>query len=332
MNDTDGVNMIQTFLDYNRSEAWLLSKAEQIQRLNFDLIVGILRGGAFPAVVLSHATHVPVAFMRFDREQGVPSWDSAGYEATPGKKILLCDDFAGSGVTLLRCLAWLEANRCEVQLLTLAYDSLSRLEPEFAMDLRGHKVVFPHERYSVSEKNDVMHANLDCNGLGAMPSDLTLEQWAYDLDGVFLPDVPEAAYEQDLQHAIRTRHAMPKDPMCPPVRDGAYIITGRPDEDEALTLAWLRRERVPFKRLVMRDSASHEPTATWRHKAEAILRHGVSHFVESCPRQALLVATHCPHVRVMNWDIETGSGIWVSAFRSETDPVDPQKSRADHQR
>lgn len=304
-----------TFLDYNRMETWLLAQTEAVRQWEPHLIVGILRGGAFPAIVLSQATDIPVAFMRFHRQTGTPQWDSQEIAQPAGGRVLLCEDFAGSGVTLTRCLAWLQSRGCDVKVLTLVQDSLSRHQPDMAIDLRGHKVIFPWERYALSEKNRNAYAKLSPEGLGAMPLDRELEQWAYDLDGVFLPDVPEEAYVSDLDTALATRHAMPRHRHIPAIRPDSFIITGRILSDEAMTRAWLAREGIAHARLVLRDDSKYEASKTWQHKAEAILGLGVSHFVESCPRQALAIAAACPHVRVMQWDIATGDGYWITAFR-----------------
>lgn len=306
------------FLDYNRMEAWLLAQAEAVRSWNPTLIVGILRGGAFPATVLSQATDIPVAFMRFNRQTGESWWDSLAMEPQAGMRVLLCEDFAGSGVTLTRCLAWLQAKGCEVKVLTLVHDSLSRHTPDLAIDLRGYKVVLPWERYTLSEKNRSAYAKLSPEGLGFMPADRDLEQWAYDLDGVFLPDVPEHVYETDLDAALETRHAQSIHRHIPDVKHGSYIITGRILSDESMTRTWLEREGIEYVGLVLRDTDKFDAADSWRHKAEAILGLGVSHFVESCPRQAMAIAAACPHVRVMQWDIVTGQGHWITAFKHES--------------
>lgn len=71
-----------------------------------------------------------------------------------GKKILLCEDIAGSGRTLINCKNFLEREGYEVKTLVVAKDWLSASEPDyycFDNQERGKRFIFPWERYRVNE-------------------------------------------------------------------------------------------------------------------------------------------------------------------------------------
>ncbi|MBN3806642.1 phosphoribosyltransferase, partial [Paraburkholderia sp. Ac-20336] len=55
------------------------------------------------------------------------------------------------------------------------------------------------------------------------------------------------------------------------------------------------------------------PAGAAAHKAGAALRAGVTHFVESDPVQALLIAQQAPLLRVIWWDALTRTGMLVGA-------------------
>lgn len=97
---------MQALIEYSftqfESDVLLLSKA--IENEGFDLIVGISRGGLWPAVRLSHLTKIPMVALnyslqdeqRHDHFRGMTS-------AIPNffaKKILIVEDIADTGNTL----------------------------------------------------------------------------------------------------------------------------------------------------------------------------------------------------------------------------------------
>src|SRR5205823_2754664 len=66
--------------------------------------------------------------------------------------------------------------------------------------------------------------------------------YGLDLDGVFLPDVPDAVYRTDIAEAVLRRHGLEPFAALPffsPER--AVVITGRPHADRQRTLEWLAR-------------------------------------------------------------------------------------------
>lgn len=304
------------YLSYDQLDAWLMSQAPAIQNIGAVRVVGVLRGGAFPAISISHLTGLPVSFMSFDRVTGEARWASS--EALPqvGSCVLLCEDFAGSGVTLSRCESFLIEAGLDVKVLTLCFDAKSRKRPDFYMDMGNKKAVLPWERHTLSRKWDVQLSALK-SGLGKTGPDHVYERWGFDLDGVFLPDVAAALYESDLEKAIATRHEHVLHPGAPKPPEDAVFITGRPEQDRALTEKWLSTHGLGGHKLIMRDTRLYDARQTHLHKAAAALREGITHFLESEAEQAAGIAREAPWLRVMLWNVDRGEASWVVASSAD---------------
>jgi len=77
-----------------------------IKQINFvpDYVVGIIRGGAIPAVICSHAFDCPVVLVycsfRDTNIQDYTRLDQISKDAHSGKKVLIIDDIVDSGKTI----------------------------------------------------------------------------------------------------------------------------------------------------------------------------------------------------------------------------------------
>lgn len=314
MDDPMDAGRRTAFLSYDRIESWLHSLGPALRAEGFAMTVGILRGGAFAAVVLSHEIGVPVAFMRFDRASGVASWDSQGVALPPaGTKVLLVEDIAGIGETLVRCRALLEAAGLAVKVLTLAHDSFSRSRPDWSMDYTGFRVIFPWERFALTPAWGEAYRAMEGN-IGDYAPDHSFQLWGFDLDGVFIPDMPMEIYlpdpepgrdERDLHGAILPALAIPP---------GSVIVTGRSFVEEARTLAWLAREGIDMP-VHFRDEAVYAFSSSRiaHYKADRVRELGLTHYVESELSQAVAIAAANPHCRVAHYDLPTQRLTWISA-------------------
>jgi hypothetical protein len=152
-----------------------------------------------------------------------------------------------------------------------------------------------------------------------MANDHEYATYAIDLDGILLPDIPSRRYEADLEAALNERDALqPFDTMPAIDIDNARaVVTGRPITDRARTEAWLERHGFGHLELVMRAPATHDHTSAGAaaHKAQAALRLGITHFIESDPGQAILIAQQAPLLRVIWWDAYARSGVLIGASR-----------------
>jgi len=304
-------------LTYEQLDHWIESLQPALLAEHFTMTLGILRGGAPLALMVSHAVGTPVAFLRYDRGSRAVAWDSTLPVPPAGSKVLVCEDIAGRGFTLVDCIAFLRGHGLEVKTLTGAVDELSRTQPDYAIDARGYFALFPWERQAYTERYREDWARVEAGAASGMADDHEYVTYAIDLDGILLPDVPLARYDEDLDAALAERDALLPFEVLPGIdlKRVRTIITGRPEMDRARTEAWLARHGFGHMQLVMRAPGTHDdsPAGAAAHKAGAALRGGVTHFIESDPVQALLIAQQAPLLRVIWWDAATRTGMLVGA-------------------
>jgi hypoxanthine phosphoribosyltransferase len=304
-------------LTYEQLDQWIESLQPALLAERFTMAVGILRGGAPLALMVSHAAGAPVAFLRYDRQTRRAAWDSTLPMPAAGAKVLLCEDIAGRGYTLLDCIAFLQQHGIVVKTLTGAVDEMSRVQPDYAIDARGYFALFPWERQAYTERYRADWLRVQAGDNPAMADDHEYATYAIDLDGILLPDVPLARYDEDLAAALEERDALLPFDVLPGIdlKNVRMIITGRPETDRARTEAWLARHGFGHMQLMMRTPGTHDesPAGAAAHKAGAALQGGVTHFVESDPVQALLIAQQAPLLRVIWWDAHTHTGMLVGA-------------------
>ncbi|MCL6454718.1 MAG: phosphoribosyltransferase domain-containing protein [Alicyclobacillus sp.] len=286
--------MRHVYLDYNSIALKLDALAGEVARAGFQGLVAILRGGSFPGVHLAFLTELPVYFLRYDRALAQAEW--CGPAPAAGQQLLLCEDFAGSGRTLIDCRQFLADRGYRVSTLVVCQDRLSASVPDYScFDFRSQqvRVILPWERHRLNPAVDSI----------LLPHDSDYEKVAWDMDGVFLEDVDGALYAQDLERALSLRDEMAPAVYAPQVLPGDCIVTGRPVEDEARTRAWLQAHGFDVP-VYFRDDGVAHPTAasTGGWKAAKALEMGCTHFVESDAAQAIAVAAAAPELRVVWWN------------------------------
>lgn len=302
-------------LTYDQLDQWIESLQPALLAESFTASIGILRGGAPLALMVSHAIGVPVAFVGYERQARKVSWQSATPMPPPGSKVLLCEDIAGRGFTLADSKAFLERHGLVVRTLTGAFDDISRLRPDYANDARGYFTIFPWERQAYTAGYRADWERMASGAADRMAEDHEYAAYAIDLDGILLPDVPLSRYDHDLASALRERDALLPFEVLPTrrLKNVRAVITGRPDIDRDRTEAWLRRHGFDHLDLVMRPRDQDDsPASTAAYKAAAARRCGVTHFIESDPVQALLIAKEEPLLRVVWWDAANRSGMLIN--------------------
>lgn len=284
------------FLDYNRIALQAEAIAPVVRRRGYHALIAILRGGAFVATKLAFHTGLPLHFMRYQRPNALPVWHSP---QPVGPKVLLCEDFAGSGRTLLDCKQFLLDQRLEVDTLVVCKDARSASHPDlflFEHQEPGGRFVLPWERVRL---NPASHAQLCAE---AQPDHL-YEKTAWDMDGIFLDDIEPHHYDRDLPATLALRDEMPLSPLAPVPAPGDVIVTGRPTEDGERTLAWLRRYQIAVDVHLRSDKIarpSKQQVALW--KGGTALRLGCTRYIESCGEQALLLSAAFPELSVLWWN------------------------------
>lgn len=100
----------------------------------YDYIVGIVRGGLIPAVVLSHkleskADVVPLTWSHDKDKREYNAWIPE--EIQNGKKVLLVDDIIDTGRSMREILADWQVEREQVHLACLIFNTAQETVPNF---------------------------------------------------------------------------------------------------------------------------------------------------------------------------------------------------------
>jgi len=302
-------------VSYQKLDQWISSLQGHLRAERFHQVVGVLRGGAPLALMVSHATGVEVTFLRYERSTRTVAWDSSVPMPKVGSKVLLCEDIAGAGFTLIDCVRFLEQHGIIVHTLTGVYDDLSRIRPHYALDSRGYYSIFPWERQALTDDYRAQWQEASAGLRMSVDQDHTFTYYGIDLDGVLVPDLPLDVYEECLESALATRDELLPFDTLPTLENVTAIITGRPEMDRQRTQFWLDRHGFRGLKLVMRDSSlfTDAPADVARFKATYARRLGCTHYIESNPVQALHIARTFPLLHTIWWNAEAKEGHWVSA-------------------
>lgn len=301
------------YLSYDQIGQWIDGISGELRAEHFDAIVGIERGGVFPALCAALATGAPLHWLQYSRPSQSASWRGAA--PAPAGKILLCEDVAGGGHTLERSLQFVSASVQSVKVLTVISDDLSRLIPDWSLYRPGVQTVFPWERHDQSPSHQADWQAGGSLGTCAMRRDHEYRLVGVDLDGVLCEDMPSASYEHDLASCLRARDALDLAPFAPSLHPQRHVlITGRPVDDRERTHAWLAIHGMNGIRVCHRESLDSTLEGAVAHKGSTADRLGCSDFVESCPAQAALLASRHPQLRVWWWN--RGQPLLLSASRA----------------
>lgn len=282
--------------DYPRVEAEVLRHVPQWRSMHFDAVVAIARGGLAPAIMAAGALSLPLFALSYARPARAVDWFTA-LAPTAGARVLLVEDVAGRGTTLVDCRDFLLKAGYEVAIFALACDSESRIRPDFGQEMpKGAGAWFPWEREAVTPA-------FAATGNRPDRPESEYASWAVDLDGVLAPDLPPRLYEPaTLDIALALRDDLAPCAVMPPVNlTQMAVITGRPEQDRARTQGWLTRHGFQGP-LLMRDPRRYDAAGTAEHKADCLLEHGHTHFIESDPGQAIEIARRVPVGRIFWWD------------------------------
>jgi len=281
---------------------WIEGLGPELRAAGFVAVAAILRGGAFPGLWVSYTAGLPLHFLRYVRAEGRACW--VGEPPPPGR-VLLCEDVAGMGETLVNCLAFVESTHPGCEVLTLVSDELSRIRPRWSRHAPQVQTIFPWERHDQTPAFQRDWQSGGSTGAAAMRHDHHYRFWAVDLDVLCPADLPAAGAPVDGQtSAPAWPDELPLSPHAPALSDERHVIvTARPVQDEVRTRRWLARHGLEGIATHHRDPARHgdSPLDAARHKGTTADRLGCSDIIESCPHQAALLALHWPHLRVYWW-------------------------------
>jgi adenine/guanine phosphoribosyltransferase-like PRPP-binding protein len=291
------------FLGYDQTERMIAALLDRAAQWQPEFVVGISRGGLVPATMAAGILALPLAMIGFERAASTTHWIGAPPTVS---RVLLVDDGCSSGRTMNAVRgALLREGRACLTLAVVHDPDVTSYVPDLSHSMRG-LWRFPWERGEATPTGRALRAT------GAGP-DRAAERPFYglDLDGVFVPDVPDAVYQADIIEAVTRRHGLEPFATLPFFSpDRAVVITGRPDSDRERTAAWLARWGHGALPLECRPAdMPHNANSVARYKAETATRWGCTHFVESDAEQALRIAAHAPHL-VVSWWSATDARAW----------------------
>jgi hypoxanthine phosphoribosyltransferase len=141
--------MNNVYLDYNKIACKIDDLSQEISQNSFDGIVVILRGGSFIGFHLSFLTDLPCYFLCYDRATRNVSWVG---EKPNGSRLVLCEDFAGMGHTLIDCQNFLLSSY-DISTFVICKDTKSASIPDYyCFDGKNpmYRFLLPWERYRIN--------------------------------------------------------------------------------------------------------------------------------------------------------------------------------------
>jgi len=272
-------------LTYEQLEQWIFSLQDPLKAEGFACVIGILRGGAPLALMVSHTIGAPVVFLRYERANRTVKWDSCLPLPPAGSKVLLCEDIAGSGHTLADCTAFLQGHGLTLKTLTAAYDESSRIRPDYGIDAVGYFASFPWERHAYTDAYRADWLRTAAGRWGDLQQDDRYTAVALDLE--CCSALPEGEVDN-----VRV------------------IVTDRPERDRASTQGWLVKHGFGRTPLIMQGLGG-----VVSHKVDAAVKFRCTVFIESDLQQAILISERAPLLKVVWWDVASGVGKLVGAQR-----------------
>ena len=120
----------------------------------FDLVIGIARGGVPVAMVVSDHLGAKVDFINVKSYDGIGTRSTKILttitEQTRGEQILLVDDIIDHGATMKTVTDFLSTkNPAAIKTAALFTKPWSTVRPDFSLGVVEHWVVFPYERGEV---------------------------------------------------------------------------------------------------------------------------------------------------------------------------------------
>lgn len=244
----------------------------RIDRGAFDVVVGIPRSGMIPASIIATHLQMPLADPA-GLAKGIVHGRS-GARVNAGNRVLLVDDSCNKGRAMAAAASLLPAG-CKAT--RLAVFGPYQVEPSSVCDIWFETVHGPR----------AFAWNLNKH--------IRLPRWGFDFDGVLCRDNTKAENDDGPRYAEFLARA---EPLFLPQRPIGHIITGRAERYRPQTEAWLARHGVQFESLTMtpwptkaeRMAAMRQAGGRGGWKAQQAKRLGVEMFIESCPKQAGIIA------------------------------------------
>jgi len=296
------------FIGYDEAERMVAALLDQAEAWRPEAVVGIARGGLVPATMAACMLALPLAIVGWHHRGDPIGWIGPKPDA---ERVLLVDDCCATGLTMRAAQAMLRDEHIDSLTLTITHDpETTGHVPDLSHPVR-ELFRFPWERGEATPAARRMRA-------AGAAADRAFEQsfLGLDLDGIFLPDIPKTDYDRDLQDTLRRRHSLAPFERLPRFEAArAVVITGRPERDREMTLAWLARCGHAGVALECRPAdVGDDVESVAAYKARVATQWGCTHFTESDPEQAIRIAALAPHIIVRWWRAEAARGWLIGAI------------------
>ena len=270
------------FVTYDRAFSLIRHLEPEVGAYAPELIVGILRSGLIPALMLSQRLTLPVAFCACNRG------DRAARFIEPpdllGKRVLVVDDFATTGATLAKVGALLHQWGADYKSMTIFYDEHLVSPPDF-----GHKaaqfIQFVWDKLEVTPSSRRLFKT---QGSRYAP-DAVEEHFGVDIDGMIL-NQPGALLDKLEAHLLRKPGA------------SIVLVTAHAASEVRARLVALGLSDFAVVGADTQSLATACKDNIVVYKAQQIRRCGISTFYEGDTAHALGIAQACPMTDVVLWN------------------------------
>jgi uncharacterized HAD superfamily protein len=261
----EAVLNVRSIADLNRA---VVANLHRLDRRRFDVVVGIPRSGMIPASIIATALQMPLADVT-GYVAGIVHGRS-GKPVTGGERVLLVDDTVNHGRAMARAVEQIGAKASSITRFAVYGPYRGDLS---ILDMYCEIVPGPR----AFEWNMAKHARFG--------------RWALDFDGVLCRD-PTKEENDDGERYIRFIRKAP--PLFLPKRPVGHIVTCRLERYRSETEAQLQRYGVEFRQLHMMQHATKaermKAGVRGQWKAGIVKEVGAEFFIESCPKQAGIIA------------------------------------------
>lgn len=252
--------------------AAIVANLHRLDRSHFDVVVGIPRSGMIPAAILSTQLQLPLADVEtFARGM---AWGRSGVPESAKSRVLLVDDTSNRGGAMARAVERIRNKASEITRFAVYGPYRGDLS---IIDIFCEIVPGPR----AFEWNMAKHRRLP--------------RWGFDFDGVLCRDPDKSENDDGPRYVEFLKNA---EPLFIPRRPIGHIVTGRLEKYRGETEGWLNRHGIEFQALHMtpfhskqeRMSAMKFAGGRGGWKARIVRELGVEMFIESCPKQAGIIA------------------------------------------
>jgi len=140
------------FYSWSNLIADCLSSADKLKSEKFDFAVAISRGGLMPTTLLAYLLKIKkvgtISYSHYvgDGIRGKLELVLAPNEKIKNSRVLLVDDKADTGATLIAAKKFLEKKNNKVITVTLHYDPHSKIKPDlYSREVKDIWIVYPWE-------------------------------------------------------------------------------------------------------------------------------------------------------------------------------------------